>query len=460
VRPSRVRTLLTVAAGGLAVLSVRPIPRVEEALDHLLLPTRFLAELASPVGWLQGREARAEDPRREARRQAEIGEQERLESAILEMADPADTRLLARLGSIHLLRAEVIARPAEDLDRLVVRVEDPSIVHDDLPVVSGDCYVGRIDLAATRDDRSLPVDQFVVQLVTGREFRTGARVEGRDCRLVIGGIAALPGLRLDVHNPSDRSVESGTVVIDEPPFAEGRGDLANGFRLGSLCLEAADPDAPDELAIGVAPELDYATGLHQVLVLVPPSERAPAPVPTPPLLEDGRWLSARLFLRAEPSSWREGRKLALGRHQGVETGAALASGPRLAGIVLHAGLATADVALLGDPGLVIPALALYSTADGERPHVLGRLTCLGRRGDTVRLHWPATIPLDATLHGEGPVPARVWTGSGEAGIPRGLLLGDVELPVGPGPHVLSLRLPDGGGEPGELSLRLGQEQLE
>lgn len=449
-RPSRVRTLQLAAAGALAVLAVRPVAPLERALDWAVAPARGLVELAGPVGWLQSRDVLAATPEHDAQLEDERAEQARLEVAVRRMAEPET--LTPQAGRV---RAEVVRRPDGELDQLLVRVEDPSVVGEDLPVVAGDVFVGRLDVAATRADRSLPPDQFLVHLVTGADFRVGARTLRGDGRMVVGGLAGLPGLRLAVHNPEDRGRTGGPVLVDEP--ASTLGGLANGFRLGELVREAPDPEAPERRVLGLAPDLDYETGLHQVLVLLPGDGPAPLQRQHVPLAQDGRWLPARLPVRGELSATREGRPLALGRIQGVRDGAALASGTRLVGRVLRAGVAESDVGMLGDRGLTVPALALLEGAEGPRVHVLGRLTCLDRRGATVRLRWPASLPLDPSRFPGGAVRARVWTGSGEALVPRGLLLGDTRLPTGPGPHVLELTLPDDGEEPSGLVVRLAEE---
>lgn len=451
-RPSRARTLQLAAAGAFAVLAVRPIEPLERGLDWLALPVRGLGELARPIAWFQSDDIRAGVS---AERSAELEEQARLEDEMYRMARPRDRGLPQ--GQVPTLRAEVVERPDGHLDRLLIRVEDPSVVHADLPVVSGNVYVGRLDIAATRDDSNLPADLFFVQLVTGARFRIGARMLQSSCRMVVGGLAALPGTRLAVHNPSDRSRRHGRVVVDEPHLADGRGDLANGFRLGELVEEASDPELPLQRLPGLVPEIDYATGLHQVLVLLPEDSPEPIARELRPLAEDGRWLPARLLVRGEISPKREGIPLALGRLDGVRTGAAMASGTRFAGRVLRAGVVQSDVGLLGDPGLTVSALAMIETGRGRRAQVLGQLECLGRDGALVRVRWPARTPLDPAEFPEGQVSARVWTGSGEALVPRGLLLGDAILPVGPGPHEFDLQLPEGQVGLQGLSVRMGLE---
>ncbi|MEQ1895038.1 MAG: hypothetical protein ABL998_21060, partial [Planctomycetota bacterium] len=86
---------------------------------------------------------------------------------------------------------------------------------------------------------------------------------------------------------------------------------------------------------------------------------------------------------------------------------------------------TSAVSLLTDPGCTLVALALVPGSD--EPHILGRLTSLGRSAGGVRLLWSVRVPLE--LDGEGAdVVARLFTGSGEPGLPGGLFLGEARLP--------------------------------
>lgn len=471
-RPSRARTLASLCVAGLALLALRPVGPLEAGLDWLLAPARVLAELASPLGDLQGRDLLAADPAQRALRARERADHGRLERGVLRWAEPRDPELAARAR--HAVRAEVVERPDGELDSIRIRLEDPRAVRGDYPVVSGDAYLGLVHLETSRGDE-LPDDMLEVRLVTGADARVGAALEadqrGEPCRLVVGGLTPHGEVRLDVHHPSNRGSASGRVVVAERPDALGFARLANGFELGELMRDPVDPDAPSSVRNplrSVKPGIDYETGLYQVLVLLPPTEPAPRLGRGPDVLDDGQWLPARAFVRGEPSPARVGRKLALGRWHGVRTGAALRSGARLAGRVLRVGVFTCDVSLLADPGLRVPALAVLESAGepGVEPgvetgveasveasaglHVLGELVSLGAAGPgRVRFRWPATLELD----GEQPVRARIWTGSGEAGVPRGLLIGEAQLPPGPGPHELLVTLPEGGVEPKGLALR-------
>jgi hypothetical protein len=141
-------------------------------------------------------------------------------------------------------------------------------------------------------------------------------------------------------------------------------------------------------------------------------------------LEDGRWIATRALTSGEPSPWRSALKVPLGQGDGVFVGGAVTGvGARLVGRVLAVGLATSDVALLNDPGFSLAAIA--RVAGIEEPKVLGRLTTLGRgpRGG-VRLRWIVRLAFDLGASRE----ARLFSGSGEPGLPGGLLLGTTTLP--------------------------------
>jgi hypothetical protein len=83
--------------------------------------------------------------------------------------------------------------------------------------------------------------------------------------------------------------------------------------------------------------------------------------------------------------------------------------------------------------------ALARIEGRDEPFVLGRIVSLGRPSDgepdEVEIDWPAVVPIPAPAEGSSStVRARLFTGSGDALVPRGLVLGEAELPVGPGPH--------------------------
>ena len=460
-RPSRSRSLLHVTIGALAFLAVRPVGPVERALDLALAPVRLLQELAGPLAWLQSRDVHALEPEERARRDAELEAHRALERAVLEMARPADPELGHRLveRGVRTVRAEVVER-LRDKDRVVIRLEEPAHVRHGLPVVCGDSFVGLVDLETPVDPRRGPEDVEVV-LLCSREARIGARVAADQdqlpCELVVGGVTPAAEVRLDVHNPSNRGSTAGEVRVWEPSAGEGFAFLANGFRLGRLGLDRVPlgellPASAARRVLGVVPELDFGSGLYQVLVLLPPGAGSSPPVAPArgSLLEDGNWREGRLAVRGEPSPWRRGRKLLLGGKDGIEEGAALASGVRFVGRVERVAWASSDVLLFTDPGFRIPALAMIQDGRGERPWVLGEIETLRGVGrGAVRVRWPAALPIP----GPGSVRATLWTGSGARGVPRGLLLGTAELPGGAGPHELEIALPDGGREPARTFVR-------
>ncbi|MCA9000699.1 MAG: hypothetical protein KDB61_02165, partial [Planctomycetes bacterium] len=153
----------------------------------------------------------------------------------------------------------------------------------------------------------------------------------------------------------------------------------------------------------------------------------------------GTWVPITTSPMVDVAPWREGSKLLRGMVHGVQKDAALASGVRLLGRVLRTGPFHADVAGLGDVGFHVPAIALW--LDGKKSgetHVLGRLVSVGRNEQgQLLMVWKASLPLES----EGPERARLYTGSGDPGVPRGLLIGEAWLPPGPGPHTLLVEPP-------------------
>ena len=463
--PSRSLTSYALLTLVLAALALHPVAAVERWLDFALVPTRALAELAAPIGWVQGREALAGGDDRRLQQRRELFEHEALEMAVLESAISESSSEHETAEFVH---AEVVGRPAHARDTILVRVMDARGLEVGMPVVTGDWFVGLVTRVGTGHEAgadSQAGSLLEVELITGSKARIAARVErgppGSDVELVVGGVAPLRGqIYLNVHNPSQRWVNEGEVVVAEPKLLGERfSHLADGYRLGNLVLGTSDGDqAGPQTMTCIQPGLDFESGLYQVLVLRPKDElQVPAAsrARKQNVLEDGLWIPGRLFLRSEPSPWREGRKLALGRRHGVRDGSALVSGARLVGRVQHAGPWLSDVRMVGDPGFSVVVLAMVEVptdAGSERvPHVMGRVTSRGRDGDgSIRLEWTATVP----LLGVGERDARLWTGSGEEGVPRGLLLGDTRVPCGPGTHDLVLRQPEGAREPKGLRVRV------
>jgi hypothetical protein len=368
-----------------------------------------------------------------------------------------------RFPGRRFVHAEVVDRDLERIDRVVVELEGGSSegLTEGLPVVSGEVYVGHVE----RLDQPLP-GQALVALITGRGAFVGARVEpepagaaddgsGEPVRLVVGGIvplqaagaAAEPAVRgrperygLAVHNPSRADLPAGRLVVDEScgdalGGALGHAELANGFALGRLLVNGGDARRTE---YAVEPLLDYRAGLFQLTVVAPAGiARGPETARLDVLEDPLGWREVSVTASFEPTPWRAGLKVGGGTWDGLREGAAVVSGVHLIGRVERASLVSADVALLGDPGLHLPALARIEGR--EQPLVLGSLACLGRGGDgrSVRLLWNAEAP--RTL--AEPARAEILTGSGEPGVPRGLSIGEATLPAGAGLHELLVELP-------------------
>jgi len=407
--------------GGLLYLALRPIAAVERALDVLLAPLGVVAQLGAPFTLVEARGVAAAERElaRSAQREAAEGAEtlERLAARAL----PRDPELLRRR---HFLPAEVVDRPAKDECWLVVR--RLVAIERGAPVVCGDVYAGRV-LEVRPGSETLAR----VQLVTAASFRVGAEVRGEEpVYLTVGGVRAPRRgseprvVRLAVHQPSSDAGVGALVRVHELfPDADDSGGLAEGFRLGEL--RRADEREPP----WVEPELDYLDGLFQLAIVVPETTDA-LDTRAAPALEDGQWLAAHALTAGDPAPWRSTLKIGLGRAQGLSAGAAVTgAGAHLVGRVIHAGVTTSDVALLADPGLMLTAVARLEGQ--EEPRILGRLVALGRgaRG-TIRMRWYVRVPLELAAAGaSGTVHARLFTGSGDAGLPAGLLLGDAELPA-------------------------------
>lgn len=452
-RASRSRTLQAIACLAFTALAVRPVEPLERALDVLLSPTRSLSELASPIGRLQVAEPRGEDPGRVALAAQERAEHGELERALLASALPRAVDPEAGVRAVH---AEVVGRPGDRLDTLRVRVRDLRGVRVGLPVVSGDAFVGMVQ-SLSSFDASDGRDLVEVQLITARDARIGAVLTGAGAadgsRLVVGALApARERQLLDVHNPERHGVTSGLVLVHELDDTDA--GLADGFVLGELETAPTDDGRGEERLAGVRPWLDYREGLYQVLILTDDADAGRRVSARESVLDDGLWEPARLFLRGEAAPGRAGRKLARGSRGGVRVGAAVASGARLFGRIERAGLFAADVRLVDDPGFSVPALALHRVGDEWEPHVLGRIVSRGRDASgALVFDWRANLP----FIGDADTRARVWTGAGEAGVPRGLLIGDTVLPSGPGPHRLVVTQPPGAREPATLRVRRFEE---
>ena len=452
--PSRTVVLYLVLVLGLGALALGRVPALERALDWLLLPARLCAELAAPVAWMQGHEVGARASERSNALRHELFEHDALEAAVLASALAPRSEHHATADCVH---AEVVGRDEGRRDVLLARVEEVRGLAPGMPVVTGDWYVGLVVDVPVGPAGAGGAGVISIALITGAKARIAAIVPRgpteSPCELVVGGVAPPRSqVYLDVHQPSQRWVHAGGVEVFEPEsLGEPYTPLANGYQLGELVLVTSnDERGLARTLVCIQPGLDYEAGLYQLLVLRPRAGVPGEASSRVDVLHDGQWARARLFLRAEPSFWREGRRLALGSRHGVRDGAALVSGVRLVGRVDQAGPFASSVRMLGDPGLTLVALAMVEEGDDLRPHVLGRIIGRGRASDgTLEFDWTATLPLT----GDGALPARIWTGSGEAGVPRGLLLGETLLPTGPGTHRLRIRQPAGAAEPKGLAIR-------
>jgi hypothetical protein len=469
VRLTRPRTLYLLFLLVLGFLSLRPYPPAERLLDGLLLPTRLLGELTTPASWFTGNSVRASAA---AGASEEVARRDALLDAVLAAAEPRRRGLLVGRDWVH---GEVVERGGSALDRVTIALPEQARIERGMPVVSGEAFVGWID----EPQRSRP-GYWDVRLVTAGAARVGAWLEtpGKldpSAFFVAGGLAPMGGteLVLGVHNPSRGDLPRGTVEVYEPrapgemPWAR----LANGFRLGTLLREQRGPRE----VLGILPELDYRSGLFEVLVLCPEGWNPPEVIKRRDPMFDGGWARSRFLLDGAPTPRRAGRRLASGRLAGLEPGAAVVDATRLVGRVAALGWADAAVSLPADPGFSIPALA--HPLDGGPPLVLGRLVSLGlasvapvapvapvtpatdgaaRRaapatsatpatpatkvaapaaeGDLL-FRWEASLPLPAG----SALAVHIHTGSGDRGLPRGLWLGDALLPGGAGPFEIVVK---------------------
>jgi hypothetical protein len=416
----------------MVVLSLRPVARVEAAVDVLAAPLRLAAELASPLRLVGRARALAAE-----RRFADSAEEDlRQNLAVLEelaaSALPSDPAL--RAGR-RLVPAEVRARARGERDRLRIVLSDARGVVPGLPVVLGNAYVGRVAALGVEGSAGPEAEGMAeVELVTARGFHVGARVQegpgGSEVFMTVGGVESEPArdargertLRLAVHNPSDRELAGGIARVHElfaapdEPVA-----LADGFLLGAVLHDGE--------RWTILPELDCLDGLSRVVVVAPPAALAPLDAGERVLLDED-WLKVAPLALGDPAPWREAVKLGAGRARGVRPGAAVCSvGARLVGRVTRAGPWTADVSLLGDPGFHVVAVARFE--DGGEPRALGRVVSLGRtREGRVRLRWVPRVSFGQ----EGGAAAewraaQLFTGSGERGLTSGLYLGEALVPL-------------------------------
>lgn len=440
---SRALTLLSLAVLGGATL--RPHPLVDRAFAFLSSGTRVLGEIALPFDLSRTREAHAAQESLLAK-----GSQARewSDTALAREQEWVLPRRADLVAGRRFVHAEVVRSGSGDLDTIDVRLATTAGVRAGQPVVVGEHFVGRVRaLDPAREGAA------TVELVTGRDFRVGAeatpesRARGEvPCRLVAGGLSSRAReegrdeVALAVRTPSRRRVTSGVVRVHEPLLAdddEGNATrlLAEGFLLGELASD--DPDAPQP-EVRIVPGLDYESGLHQVLVVTPPAGGAAVVPLTLDTFEGRRWTAVRCLGPAQADVGREGVTLAVGALSGAREGQAVSYGAHFVGRLERVEALSSVARTLGDPGLSLHVLARL---DGEdEPRAIGQLVSLGRDPVTreVRMRWVARVALDP-LGTHGPRRAELYTGSGQLGVPRGLWIGEAELPGARGEHELRVR---------------------
>lgn len=445
-------SLFAAVLAGSIWFALRPDPRVDSAVDVAMIPTRVLAETAAPLRWWRARSVSAAHEELELREEREYAERRGLFEAERAAALPRTPALAEGRRFVH---AEVIGRRPRRFDELELRIDGESCegLARGMPVTVGDVFVGRVlEIDVPREGRA------IVELVTSSTFAIGARVDESEARAVVGGLVATRGaprerMLLSLSHPSERGLPDGKLVrVDESLSRLARfAAESNGFSLGAL-------RRLDATQWGVEPLLDYAAGLSQLVIVAPADVERAAENLGADELSDGGWTRARVLTSGEPSPGRDGCEISAGRWRGAAPGAALVVGARLIGRVLHAGLLSSDAQRISDPGFSVQALARIDGRD--EPWVLGRIVSLGRcddeEGDAVEFTWDAVVPIPAE-NGESSVHAVLFTGSGEALVPRGLLLGEAQLSTREGPQSARLRLGLEVSALGELWLRTPRE---
>ncbi len=426
--------------------SLKPLPPLERAASEFSGAMAHLGRFTGPLGGMARRGFDADDPELLVRRSAESARATEFLEALFASAEPGDPALTAGRRRVP---AAVVRRPSGRTDELIVQPWTLEGLSAGLPVVHRDIYVGRVGEVLEREGT------LRVTLVTGRDTFVGARVlppqplidaglaSVEDAvELVVGGVVvegrgpiAQRRALLAAHHPSrDRSAFrrgelSGRVTVHELlPELDRFSALAEGYGLGRLSRGEGEEDWR------VEPEVDYLSGLFHVVVLAPsgPGDIEPPP-PTPPLDED-LWIAARGTSPGDPSPLGDAVQLNQGSRAGVRVGAAVVRGVRLVGRIGDRSQTSSEVRLLAERGLGLPAACELHFADGRSaPRVLGRITSLGRsaKSGRVRFHWRDVLPIQAEGLGPGEfVEATIYSGSGESGLPAGLLVGRTRLPVG------------------------------
>jgi hypothetical protein len=451
----------------LAVLALVPDAPACRWLDLCLAPTRVLGELSSPIGWLQRGGVRAAERTLQDAAAAEHGQSRELADDERLFALPDEDALIQGRRFVH---AQVLQRFPDAPDRIECALEEDAAadLEPGQPVVLSNSYVGRV-YSVDRTARRV-----TVHLVTDKDFRVGARVFPADgpaasaasepgqaaasntepaatlaptgsVAMVVGGLAATRagGTPLAVHNPDRQGGVgelSGIARVDEGlnPRAPFQGQ-STGFRLGTLSVD-------EHGRASVIPEIDFAEGLFRVVVVLEPKPGVGPAHDEPDVFAAAHWRESRVFGAFEPAASREGLKIDYPLGAGSRERCAVVAGARLVGFIARAGPLHSDVALLGDRGTTVPAQA--SVEGVVEPLVLGRLVSLGREGPGAKLRFLWSPQPSQALAGSAKesgadsaaagLAARLFTGAGELGVPRGLVIGETRLPSGPGPHVIEV----------------------
>ena len=506
------RAATVTIAGVSALLALRPFGSTDQLADLVTLPSRAAAPLGFPATLMT--ELRA--PRVSGADALQLADEARfsvqLEHAVLRSAWPTDPDLPR--DNVDPVPGEVDARLGRKKDTIKVRVADPDRVELGQPVVAGDVYIGRVSRIPFReplDDpeplerlmRALrlsapplapPRDAVHVALVTGNDQRVGGLVEegeeGLSYAVVVGGVTGGPeeSTWLAIHAPERRSTSRGVVKVSEPlGLRDSFEALSEGFRIGVLRrdeVERSDGFGTQEI-LGIQPFIDFEEGINQVLVLA--RSEGDEPVnheerrkggSVKRVLEDGGWGGAKLLVNGDVVPWRSTLRIDRGTRDGLEVGAALVEGVRLAGRVSDPGAMTSAVASVFDPGFSINVLAqsvLARSEDGRYapPLAMGKLTSEGRAGDgslllrwdpdrgTAWRRWAESMSESGEARDTEVI---LWTGSGMKQVPRGLRIGRVTLPSGPGPSSdpeegYLLRVSETASLRGPFEVRLGTERL-
>lgn len=405
------------------VLSLRPTPEVEARLETGLSPLRVFAELAAPFEWVRANRVEAAVQHLAATAEKEQQLRRDLYADEWRFTLPSRDELAANR---RFVRADVIGRDAKTRDRLEVRLEsgDDSGIEVGMPVIAGDAFVGRVaELVHGRRGVAW------IELITARGAFVGARVESSttvtSSALVVGGVsgasASSAHAYLAVHHPENPERFDGRVVVDESwSIFERFARESRGFELGYL---DRDPSG----AAAVRPTLDYENGLFHVAVVCPSDVARAAEREHVDELDSGRWLRARVISSRDPSRAWDGIVIGAGSSDGLVAGSAVVFGTRLVGRIDAVSRWSSKVSLLASRGFALGAVATVSS--DERPAALGEIRSLGSRDESGACRYAWTAPRELAGEAGATSDAIVFTGSGDRGVPRGLIVGRANLPA-------------------------------